>query len=141
MPMTFAIDRTLQCVAFGGASLAVFASTLRFTAAGNGARPGLRVLSRVRPSTPSAAKRSCHRHTHGFDLPVARMIAIVPRPSAVARMNLRAPHHFRWRVTIAYELPKAVAISDAHLEGNVPSHPRTLADLREDGNRLSVTEH
>jgi hypothetical protein len=84
--MTFAIDRTLQCVAFGGASLEVFASTLRFTAADNRARPGLRVLSRVRPSTPSAAKRSCHRHTHGFDLPVARMIAIVPRPSALARM-------------------------------------------------------
>jgi hypothetical protein len=32
MPTAFAIVRTLQCVAFGGVSLAVFASTLSFTA-------------------------------------------------------------------------------------------------------------
>lgn len=40
------------------------------------------------PSTPSCMKRSCHRQTQGFDLPVSRMIAMVPSPSAVARMIL-----------------------------------------------------
>ena len=88
MPIALAIVRTLQCVALAGVAVAVFASTASFTSAGSGAVPGSRVLSRSRPSTPSAAKRSCQRHTHGFDLPVARMIAIVPSPSAVARIIL-----------------------------------------------------
>ena len=42
-----------------------------------------RVLSRSSPSTPSAAKRSCQRQTQVFDLPVWRMIAFVPSPSAI----------------------------------------------------------
>ena len=54
MPTAFAIVRTLQCVAFGGVSLAVLASTLRFTAADSGFLPGGRVLSRSSPSTPSS---------------------------------------------------------------------------------------
>ena len=46
---------------------------------------GGRVLSRRRPSQPSSAKRSCQRQTQVFDLPVRRMIATVPRPSALSR--------------------------------------------------------
>ena len=42
-----------------------------------------RVLSRSSPSKPSAAKRSCQRHTQVLDLPVRRMISIVPTPSAL----------------------------------------------------------
>src|SRR5262245_54345152 len=53
-----------------------------------GCLPGLRVLSRVSPSMPSAMNRACHRHTTGFDLPDRRMISAVPQPSAVARMML-----------------------------------------------------
>ena len=55
---------------------------------GSGCLPGLRVLSRVSPSTPSAINRACHLHTTGFDLPERRMISAVPQPSAVARMML-----------------------------------------------------
>jgi hypothetical protein len=55
---------------------------------GSGGLPGLRVLSRVSPSTPSAMNRACHLHTTGLDLPERRMISAVPRPSAVARMML-----------------------------------------------------
>jgi hypothetical protein len=44
--------------------------------------PGLRVLSRVSPSTPSAMNRACHRHTTCFDLPDRRMISAVPQPSS-----------------------------------------------------------
>ena len=43
-----------------------------------------RVLSRRSPSKPSAAKRSCQRQTQVLDLPVSRMIAFVPKPSAVS---------------------------------------------------------
>ena len=50
-----------------------------------GMREG-RVLSRSRPSTPSAMNRSCHLQTQGFDFPVRRTISTVPAPSAVARM-------------------------------------------------------
>jgi hypothetical protein len=56
--------------------------------AGNGGLPGLRVLSRVNPATPSAMNRACQRHTTGFDLPERRMISEVPQRSAVARMML-----------------------------------------------------
>ncbi len=122
MPTAFAIVRTLQCVASGGVSFAVLASTLRFIAADSGARPGGRVLSRSRPSTPSAANRSCQRHTHGFDLPVARMIAIVPRPSAVRQDDLRAPHDFGRRVAIRNQALQAFPLSRAHREGDVCSH-------------------
>ncbi len=45
-----------------------------------------RLLSRKRPSTPSAMKRSCHRHTQVFDLPVASIMATVPNPSSLIRM-------------------------------------------------------
>ena len=43
-----------------------------------------RVLSRRRPSKPWSAKRSCQRQTQVLDLPVSRMIALVPTPSAVS---------------------------------------------------------
>jgi len=45
--------------------------------------PGLRILSRVRPATPSAMNRACHRHTTGLALPDRRMISAVPQPSAL----------------------------------------------------------
>ena len=85
MPMAFAIARTVQCVAswLGGSS--VSSTTLSMSTRSSGAVPGGRVLSRSRPSTPSAMNRSCHRHTQVFDLAVAAMMATVPRPSPVSR--------------------------------------------------------
>ena len=63
---------------------------------GGGCFPGLRLLSRVSPSTPSAMNRACHLHTTGLDLLERRMISAAPgrplsarcrpQPSAVARM-------------------------------------------------------
>jgi hypothetical protein len=50
--------------------------------------PGLRILSRVRPATPSAMNRACHRHTTGLAFPDRRMISAAPQPSALARMIL-----------------------------------------------------
>jgi pimeloyl-ACP methyl ester carboxylesterase len=64
-------------------------STTRFTVSGgSGFLPGLRVLSRTSPSTPSAMNRACQVHTTGLALPDRRMISAVPQPSAVARMIL-----------------------------------------------------
>ena len=107
MPTALAIARTLQCVAAGGVSRAGLASTLAFNSAGIGVLPGGRVLSRVRPSRPSSAKRRCQRHTHGFDLPVARATALTLSPSALAR-TIRAR-----QTTFAGVLRSATSCSSA----------------------------
>jgi len=65
MPTALAIDRPVQWVAWCGGSVQVSAATRAVTSAAIGALPGLRVLSRNRPSTPLSAKRCCHRHTVG----------------------------------------------------------------------------
>jgi hypothetical protein len=44
-----------------------------------------RVLSRIRPETPSFMKRSCQRQTAVLLVSVRRMISAVPQPSAVSR--------------------------------------------------------
>ena len=68
----------------GGASVRRTTSATR--AASTGALPGGRVLSRKVPPTPAAMNRSCQRQTVVFDLPVAAMMAFVPKPSAVSSM-------------------------------------------------------
>src|SRR4051794_22306806 len=82
-PTALAIAAPVQWVASCGGSVAVSATTWSMTFWPSGATRGGRVLSRNRPSTPSAAKRSCQRQTQVFDLPVRRIISTVPRPSAV----------------------------------------------------------
>src|SRR5689334_23707992 len=87
IPIAAAIKALLQCVAFAGVSLAVLVSTLRL-------------------------RRSCQRHTHGFDLPVRRMISFVPQPSAVAS-TISARH-----TTLDGVLRSAIkAASRARLDG------------------------
>ena len=44
-----------------------------------------RVLSRRSPSTASAANCSCQRQTQVLGLPVSRMIAFMPAPSALSK--------------------------------------------------------
>src|SRR3954470_15150910 len=65
MPTALATMRPVQCVAALGGSPHGSASTLAMVAGASGVRPGWRVLSRTRPSTPSSAKRCCQRHTAG----------------------------------------------------------------------------
>ena len=48
----------------------------------SGARPGLRVLSRNKPSTPSSPNRCCHRHTAGRLMPTRRATSRTGRRSA-----------------------------------------------------------
>jgi hypothetical protein len=82
---------------------------------GGGRKPGLRVLSRVSPSTPSVMNRACHRHTMGFNLPDRHMISAGPQPSAVARMIL-APHMLLRRAAIRDDRlkPMAIRLGDVH---------------------------
>lgn len=79
-----AIARALQWVISPGGSASVRSVPRWTTLAGS---DGLRVLSRISPSTPSRMKRSCHRQTTGLDRPERRMISVVPHPSAVASMT------------------------------------------------------
>ena len=95
MPVAVAIMAAVQWVAAAGGSVKVRATTRSATAAPSGAMRERRVLSRSRPSYPSSAKRSCQRHTQVFDLPVWRMISLVPRPSALSR-TIRARHTCFW---------------------------------------------
>jgi hypothetical protein len=76
----------VQWVASCGGSEAVSSITRSIAACARGGMREGRVLSHKSPGTPSRMKRSCQRQTHGFDLPVRRMISAVPHPSAVARM-------------------------------------------------------
>ncbi len=80
----FASIRPVQWLASPGGRPSAKSTTRCTVAAGSGGLPGLRVLSRVSPATPSAMNRSCHRQTTGLALPDRRMIAAVPQPSAVA---------------------------------------------------------
>lgn len=81
-PASSAIMSAVQCVVSPGGSASVSATTRSATAGPSGATRDGCVLPRSSPSTPSAAKRSCQRHTQVFDLPVRRMISTVPIPSA-----------------------------------------------------------
>ena len=65
MSAALAIARPVQCVASCGGSAQVSATTGAIVSAAIGDLPGLRVLSRRRPSTPASAKRCCQRQTIG----------------------------------------------------------------------------
>ena len=85
MPAVFAIIAPVQWVASPGGSVMVNATTRSTTAPSSGWTREGRVLSRSKPSKPCVAKRSCQRQTQVFDLPVRRMISLVPMPSALCR--------------------------------------------------------
>ena len=91
MPVAFAIMAPVQCVASPGGSASVSATTRAATSAPSGGMREGRVLSRSRPSTPSAMKRSCQRQTQVFDLPVRRMISFVPTPIGGQKDDLGPP--------------------------------------------------
>src|ERR1700726_3381405 len=70
MPMALAIARPVQWVAWCGGAVHVKSTTRAVVSTASGALPGLRVLSRSKPSTPLSAKRCCHRHTVGRLTPI-----------------------------------------------------------------------
>ena len=84
IPAALAIAGAVQWVASCGGRLLVSATTRSTVAAGSGGMREGRVLSRVNPATPSCMKRSCQRQTTVLPLPTARVMAVVPTPSAVS---------------------------------------------------------
>ena len=79
-----AIAAAVQWVASCSGAWLVNATTRSTVAAGSGGMREGRVLSRVSPATPSSIKRSCQRQTTVLPLPTARVMALVPVPSAVS---------------------------------------------------------
>ena len=78
IPMASAISARLQCVALGGVSCTVLAMTFSRVSMGSGGTRAGRVLSRLRPATPSSRYRCCQRQTVGFDVRARRMLSKVP---------------------------------------------------------------
>ena len=78
MPTALAMAGEVEWVASCGGSVAVSFTTLSMVIWSSGLIREGRVLSRRRPSTPSVAKRSCHRQTQVLDFFVRCMISTVP---------------------------------------------------------------
>ena len=91
MPTALAITVAVQWVVSPGGSVSVRATVRSRTASGSGGMREGRVLSRIRPSMPSAWKRSRQRLTAFLLFPLCRMIPRVPRPSAASN-TIRARH-------------------------------------------------
>src|SRR5829696_4197281 len=113
--------RPVQCVVSPGGSASVRATIRSPTSGPNGAMRDGRVLSRRRPSTPSAAKRSCQRQTAVLLLPVRRMMAAVPRPSAVASTS-GAPDVLLRAVAVRHDGSKPVAVRGGHVDDDPGAH-------------------
>jgi hypothetical protein len=140
-PAAFASIRPLQWVASAGGAESTKSTTRCTVAAGSGGLLGLRVLSRVSPSTPSAMNRACQRHTTGLALPDRRMISVVPQPSAVARTILARQTCFLRRVAIAGNRLKPTAISRRDVHDNSCSHGESLNCFGHFGNRPNESDH
>jgi hypothetical protein len=110
MPITAAIDRTLQCVALAGRSFIVFSTTLSLISSASGFLPGGLERPLTRPDTPASAKYSCQRQTVVLATPTARMIATVPSPSAVIS-TIRARLAIFWRVFPSATISRSAARS------------------------------
>jgi hypothetical protein len=114
-------------------------TTRRTVATGSGGLPGLR--TRVRPATPSAMNRACHRHTTGLALPDRRMISAVPQPSAVARMILARQTCLLRRVAVTDNRLKPTATSRRDVDDNSCSHDESLNCFGQFGNRPNESDH
>ena len=87
-----------------------------------GMREG-RVLSRKSPSTPSAANRSCQRQTQVLDLPVSRMTAFVPAPSALSNTICARQTCFCGALrslTKARSRSRSADVTDIEMPGRMP---------------------
>jgi hypothetical protein len=118
-PTAFAIARAVQWVASCGGSACVSRTTSAVLPPEIGAVPGGRVMSRSRPAIPASANRSCQRQTVVFDLPVAAMMACVPRSSAVSRMT-RARQTCFWAAFRSEAIASSLLWSEAETVIEIP---------------------
>ena len=133
IPVALAIAAAVQWVASPGGSPAVNSTTRAITVLSKGGLRDGRVLSRSRPYTPACMNRSCQRQTTDLLLPVCRMIAAVPSPSAV-KSTIRARQTcfcglFRL-ATIAASRARSSALTSTTIPLRIPQ-TRTRARQRE----------
>src|SRR6516162_780136 len=127
-PLTLAIARPVQWVASCGGSVQVSATTRAVVSAAIGALPGLRVLSRSRPSTPLSAKRCCPRHTVGRLTPML-CATRCPEP-AIGRgeHDARPLDVFARPVAVRHDRRQLLALRrpENHTHGLSPHFPKDL---------------
>ena len=105
-----------------GGSASVSATTRAATSGPSGGMREGRVLSCRRPAMPSFMNRSCQRQTQVFDLPVRRMISLVPTPSALERMIAARQACFCEGVTVPGDRFKSAADGPRDRDGNSGAH-------------------
>jgi len=116
-PIALAIARPVQWIAWCGGSVQVSATIRAVVSAAIGALPGLRVLSRNRPSTPASAKRCCQRHTVGRLTPMLWAARCTdPRSVEASTMRARSTYFCRWlrSATIASKRSRSIALTITH---------------------------
>ena len=86
-------------------------------------------------------KRSCQRHTTGFDLPDRRMISAVPQPSAVARMILARHTCFCGALRSATIASSRRRSARRDVDDNSCSHAESLNCFGRFGNRPNESDH
>ena len=74
--------------------------------------------------------RSCQRQTQVFDLPVAAMIAFVPRPSARQQHDPGAPDVLLRRVAVGDDAFKTLPVAIGEAEMEIPLRMRWICTLR-----------
>ena len=147
MPMALAIARPVQWVAWCGGAVHVNATTRAVVSAAIGALPGLRVLSRSKPSTPLSAKRCCHRHTVGRLTPMRCATCCAECRSAEASTMRARSTCLRGRLrsaTIAANCSRSAALKTTHIccpMAHPPSHDPSIAYPNAFVNPLNESEH
>ena len=115
--MALAMARPVQWVAWCGGAVQVNATTRAVVSAAIGALPGLRVLSRNKPSIPLSAKRCCHRHTVGRLTPMLCATCCAECRSAEASTMRARSTCLRGRLrsaTIAANCSRSAALKTTH---------------------------
>src|SRR5689334_21677638 len=122
MPMALAIARPVQWVAWCDGSVQVSATTCAVVSAATGALPGLRVLSRSKPSTPLSAKRCCQRHTVGRLTPTLCATRCAECRSARGEHDARPLHVLARPVAVGRDRRQLLALRCAHNHANLLCH-------------------
>jgi hypothetical protein len=128
-----AIARPVQWVAWRGGAVHVNATTCAVISAAIGALPGLRVLSRSKPSTPLSAKRCCHRHTVGRLTPMRCATCCTECRSAEASTMPARSTCLRGRLrsaTIAANCSRSAVLKTTHTCCAIAPIPQAMAQYR-----------
>ena len=139
-PATLASIRPVQWVVSPGGGASARSTTCFTALGGSGALPGLRVLSRKRPATPSAMKRTCHAYNR---LRFARSAHDLGRAAAIGGCedDIGAPDMLLGRAAIRDDRFKPTAIVTRDLDDNPCSHAESLNCFGRLGNRPNASDH